>query len=241
MKKIYSLLLLVIVNLSYSQDSRLFANFWYLTEVIQNGHSYVPPVDYMGVDFTTLLDPQKQIRGCWPMHANVTFGNNSTDFSMTNFIVCLCGPCSNYAAGNYQDGIFYPFFMYNGTSNLDLHAVNNFTYTITEVGSMKRLVVTSAYNAQAIFSDVRLANSNFEKLDFSFSPNPSNDVLEITLKNEFVDNVSVEFYNEIGQMCKNVDLNYQKSIVDIKDLPVGVYMVKIKADGEIATKRFVKI
>lgn len=240
MNKIYSILLLIFVNISYSQDTRLFDNFWYLREVIDGGQSYVPPVDYMGIDFRPQQSPTKTVQGCLSMQANVTFSSNPTDFSMTNYALCLCGPCSNPAAGNYEFAIYFKFY-WNAINSTNANEVNNFTYEITQVGSEKRLIVTSAYNKQAIYSDIRLANTNFEKLDFSFSPNPSKDILEIALKNELIDNVSVEFYNEIGQLCKKVDLQSQKSIVDVKDLPTGAYIVKIKAENEIATKKFIKI
>ena len=37
MKKIYLILLISLANFSYSQDSRLFDNYWYLTNFIENG------------------------------------------------------------------------------------------------------------------------------------------------------------------------------------------------------------
>ncbi|MCF6308379.1 MAG: hypothetical protein L3J09_10525 [Flavobacteriaceae bacterium] len=55
MKKLLSILLLVISVLSYSQDIRLFEHTWYLHDLVINGESNVPPINdeipYVPADF----------------------------------------------------------------------------------------------------------------------------------------------------------------------------------------------
>lgn len=145
--------------------------------------------------------------------------------------------CNNSQAENYQN-IYFSFFLDGNNPNPS--TVNNFNYTITELLGVKTLTINSMFNQQAIYSSVMLSNDNFEKLDFSFSPNPSKDYIVINLNNKFTENIIVEIYNEIGQICKTSNLNHNNKI-EINNLPCGIYIIKIKAENEILTKKFIKI
>jgi hypothetical protein len=234
MKKFYALLMLTIVNVSFSQDSRIFQNVWYLTNIIVNGVSNIPPNGDMYIDFRPT---NFTVKACTTMYGSVNFGNNNTSFSASNYLYTL-DLCPNPPADNYQS-IYFPFFHDGIYANLS--AVYNFTYNISESLGVKTLTINSMFNQQAVYSSVSLANDNFEKLDFSFFPNPSKEYLEINLNNGFTENAIAEFYNEIGQICKTTNLNSNKTKIEIKDLSNGIYIVKIKTKNEVLTKKFIKI
>lgn len=227
--------MLIVVHLSFSQDARLFENDWYLTNIIVNGVNNLPPNEGMNLYFnsTTFLSAY----ACNTMYANVSFEDNNTNFSASNYVYTL-DFCTNQLAANYQK-IYFGFF-HDGTNSNPL-AVYNFTYTISESFGVKTLTINSMYNQQAIYSSVILSNPKFKQIDFSLSPNPSKDYLEINLKNEFSENTFLEFYNEIGQICKTVILKYDTKKIEINDLSNGIYFVKIKTKNETITKKFVKI
>jgi hypothetical protein len=234
MKNIYTFLMLIIVNLSFSQDARIFENVWYLTNVIVNGVNNIPPSANMNINFTSPTNFYAY--SCNTMYASVVFENNNTNFSASNYMYTL-DICNNSQAENYQN-IYFSFFLDGNNPNPS--TVNNFNYTITELLGVKTLTINSMFNQQAIYSSVMLSNDNFEKLDFSFSPNPSKDYIVINLNNKFTENIIVEIYNEIGQICKTSNLNHNNKI-EINNLPCGIYIIKIKAENEILTKKFIKI
>lgn len=227
--------MLTIVNLSFSQDSRIFENVWHLTNVIVNGVNNIPPNGNMNINFTSPTNFYAY--ACNTMYASVTFENNNTNFSASNYGYTL-DLCYNPPAENYQN-IYFPFF-FDGNNPNPL-TIYNFTYNISELLGVRTLIINSMFNQQAVYSSVMLSYDDFEKLDFSFSPNPSKDYLEINLNNGFTENAIAEFYNEIGQICKTVNLNQDNTKIEINNLSSGIYIVKIKAKNEVLTKKFIKI
>ncbi len=234
MKKVYIIILISLANFSYSQDSRLFDNYWYLTNFIENGVTNIPPTSTMGISFNSQM---LNAHACLDLAANVTFENNSTNFSATNFSYCLC-ICTNPAAEAYENNKYFPFLNHlNGNPS----TTSNFTYTITELqGGAKSLIINSEYNSQAIYSSVPLSNANFEKFDFSFYPNPTEDYLTIKLINEYSTDALVEFYNEVGIICKSDKITSSDTKIETKDLASGVYFVKIITDNETLVKKLIK-
>ncbi len=234
MKKIYIIILISLTNFSYSQDPRLFDNYWYLTNIVENGVANIPPTSTMGISF----DSQMLIaHACLDLAATVTFENNTTNFSATNFAYCLCW-CTNPVAESYENNKYFPFLNHlNGNPA----TISNFTYTITELqGGAKSLIINSEFNSQAIYSSVPLSNAHFEKFDFSIYPNPSQDAVTIQLINEYATDSMVEFYNEIGIICKSEKITSTNYRIDTKELASGVYFVKIKTDAETLVKKLIK-
>lgn len=234
MKKICLIILLALSNFCFSQDPRIFDNYWYLTNVIDNGVNNFPPTNDMGISF----DPQiLNAHACLNLSANVTFENNTTNFSVTNYMYCLCW-CTNPSADAYENGKYFPFLNHlNGNPA----TISNFNYAISEIpGGPKTLIINSEYNTQAIYSSVQLSNTNFEKFDFSIYPNPSNDYLNIQLANDYSRDVELSIYNEIGIMCKSEKINLSNSRIETKELSSGVYFIKLKTDTDTLVKKLIK-
>ena len=120
-------------------------------------------------------------------------------------------------------------------------SINNFTYNISEFQGERSLIIYSMSNKQAIYSNIMLSTNNFEKLDFSFFPNPSKDYLVINLNSGFTENTVAEIYNEIGQVCKTINLNYDITKIELNNLESGIYFVKIKSKNDTITKKLIKI
>ncbi len=225
--------MLIIVNVSFSQDSRIFDNVWYLKNIIENEVNNFPPNGNMNINFAS---NNFSAYACNTMYAGVTFGNNNTTFSASNFVYTL-NLCEDIPVGNYQETYYFPFFQDSSNPN----AVNDFTYTISELQSIKTLTINSKFNKQAVFTSAMLSTDDFIKSDFSFSPNPSHDYLEINLNNGFTENTVVEFHNEMGQICKTVILNHDNSKIELNNLSTGIYFVKIKNRNETFTRKLIKI
>lgn len=234
MKNIYLIILLALSNFCFSQDPRIFNNYWYLTNIIENGVTNLPPTNDMGISF----DPQMlNAHACVYLAANVTFENNTTNFSATNYMYCLCW-CTNPLADAYENGNYFPFLNHiNGNPT----TISNFTYSISEIpGGAKTLVINSEYNTQAVYSSVQLSNTNFEKIDFSIYPNPSDEYINIQLANDSSSNLELAIYNEIGIKCKSERISSSNTRIDTKELSSGVYFVKLKTDTETLVKKLIK-
>ena len=138
-------------DFTYSQDSRLFENYWYLTNVIENGIDHPPVISATGLSFD-LESSMMTAQGCLNMMATVTF-ENDTDFSVSNFQYCLCW-CNDAIADAY-DGLYFGFF--SGTE-FDDSTINNFTYTISESDDVRTLIINSISGTQAIYSNYAVDN-----------------------------------------------------------------------------------
>ncbi|MCF6132532.1 T9SS type A sorting domain-containing protein [Flavobacterium wongokense] len=232
MNKLYISLLLLISYCSFAQDSRIFGQDWYLTDLNYDGTHYPPPRGNLGVRFESGTQ-EMTAWACYSMYGQITFANNETEFSGTNFSPCLCW-CTDSVLQAYEDIYFYLFMEGDGT--------NDFTYVITELGdNQKSLVINSAYNKQAIYSTVHMATADFNKPDFSIAPNPAADWIEITLENQTEGTSRIEFYDSLGKICKAEQSNSFQFKMDTRDLSQGLYFVKINNGNSTVTKKFVKL
>ncbi len=234
MKKFYTLILLTTLNFSFGQDPQLFNTTWYLQDVIVNGNSNIPPNSNMYLYFTSPTSFYTQ--ACTSMSSSVIFDNNNTNFSASNYTYTL-DMCFDAAAQTYQD-IYFPFFS-SGTSSGNIPTFN-FTYTVSESENIKTLIITSSVNQQAIYSNINLSNDSFDKEVFSFYPNPSEDFIDINLNNAFTNNTTLEIYNEIGILHKTETLTATTARIDIKNLPSGIYFVKITTEKGTTVKKLIK-
>jgi hypothetical protein len=80
---------------------------------------------------------------------------------------------------------------------------------------------------------------NTKNLDFNISPNPIYDIMTLELpaleKSEFA------IVNLLGQtlLTKNIDRNTQNYQLDVSDLPNGTYLICLKFDNQLLTKKII--
>lgn len=89
-----------------------------------------------------------------------------------------------------------------------------------------------------------IKNSYAEKANIAIFPNPCADKIEIELNEFEINNLSVEIFNSNGVRLieyKYPILNDKNIIVDIDDLPNGVFYIIIKNRIQSISKQFVKI
>jgi hypothetical protein len=80
--------------------------------------------------------------------------------------------------------------------------------------------------------------------EFKISPNPASDFLNLSyamegLEKEFT---RAEIVNSIGELIKEGNLNFsdKRSMIDLRDLPAGVYLINLKGEqSQIISKRFI--
>jgi hypothetical protein len=72
--------------------------------------------------------------------------------------------------------------------------------------------------------------------DFILFPNPCTDLLTVIVQNNSI----FEILNINGKTIKSVYCTSESTIVDLTDLSSGVYIVRIKTDKEVITKKIIK-
>lgn len=73
---------------------------------------------------------------------------------------------------------------------------------------------------------------------FSFYPNPTSDILNISAGKN-IDSVSI--YNILGQQVLNANIGATNSTVSLSNLSTGTYMLRVTIDGQVGTYKIVKI
>ncbi|SHJ97161.1 T9SS type A sorting domain-containing protein [Epilithonimonas mollis] len=87
------------------------------------------------------------------------------------------------------------------------------------------------------FTDITLAVQDIRGTKISYHPNPVIDYLQISNDNKIK---NVEVYNASGQALSNVSINSEKGSVDMKQLPAGVYMLKVNSEKQSETIKVIK-
>lgn len=79
-----------------------------------------------------------------------------------------------------------------------------------------------------------LSNDKFVSQNFNIYPNPTSDVLNISLENNLVLQEAT-IYNNLGQVVKTATEN----VIDVSQLAKGLYFVEVTTDQGKATKKVV--
>ncbi|PKG42549.1 GEVED domain-containing protein, partial [Psychroflexus sp. MES1-P1E] len=113
---------------------------------------------------------------------------------------------------------------------------------------VKKIYATTAYlnpclgttfgQAEEYTLDVEgLSSDGFDSTDFTYYPNPVNDILSISTVST-VDNIKV--YNMLGQMVVETAPKVSNPQVDMNELQSGVYLVTLEVEGSLQTFRVIK-
>ncbi len=98
--------------------------------------------------------------------------------------------------------------------------------------------ITSIYGSLNVkFTPNTLTDvDEINNINVSVYPNPANDVINIELDKD----ANIEVLDILGQIIKTINNNNKETTIDIKNLPSGVYFVRITTDKEIITKKLIK-
>ncbi len=231
MKKIYTIILLAILNFSFAQDPQILNNTWYLKYITVNGVPNYPPNPNITLNFNSsnsfITEPCNYLTG------SVLFENNYTNFSTSNCIMSLM-ICPDETLGSFEN-LYFPFF--NG--NFSINPVN-FTYSVIELGGTLFLFINSEFNEQAMYGNNPLSTQQFNNDSFSFYPNPFENFIEINLNKTLTNNAILEIYNNIGILQKTENLTTIKSRIDTQNLASGIYFLKITSEKGTTVKKLIK-
>lgn len=84
-----------------------------------------------------------------------------------------------------------------------------------------------------------LSANSFQTKDFSISPNPAKNRLNINLPNNMA-NASVAIYDLLGKKVYSGEISSLSSSINVSSWNSGVYLVKVTSNDVTQTKRFIK-
>ncbi len=90
------------------------------------------------------------------------------------------------------------------------------------------------------FSNAALNTDNFTNDAIALYPNPTKNILNISIPSEFGLNTSYEIYNNMGQIVRNGKESQHNFTIHTEQLSSGVYFIKLQIDETSKTMRFIK-
>ena len=169
-----------------------------------------------------------------PASGNLTIETGVTNAStgIDTVVTAYSGDCTNLVqVGCDDDGATETTFglsklsLTGLTPNADIY-LRVYEYNNDVSGGLK----ISVYDAS-------LANENFDSSKFKFYPNPVKDVLNLSYNNT-IDEVKI--YNLLGQEVYSNVINATESSLNVSQLTLGTYLVKVKSNNEISTFKIIK-
>jgi len=109
-------------------------------------------------------------------------------------------------------------------------------YQIVPEGNGLVLLMYNAFFGSAIFKNFSLKATAFEKESIAVYPNPSTGIFNVDYNEIRVSKIQV--VNSLGQLVKTQIDTFD--VIDIADVPLGVYILKIDTDRGIIKKKIVK-
>ncbi len=103
--------------------------------------------------------------------------------------------------------------------------------------------VDSAYNNKVSvmkFDSTYLGISEGQNLSFSVFPNPAKELLTIEFKNITSPDKKVEIFTSEGKMISQIITMQNKTILNVRNYPSGVYFIKVKTNINTSLGRFCK-
>ncbi len=143
--------------------------------------------------------------------------------------------------GGSLTGITYKWLTGDGNRVVSAQAGASYTYN----GTNKYCVTMVAKNAAdcecsktkcfQLSTDIISAESMNNAL--SVYPNPNNGLFNITLSSDNSTEMTVQIFNILGELVKTIENAQLTTSVDLSECATGVYVIKVVAGNQIATKK----
>jgi heat shock protein HslJ len=236
MKSIFTILFLMTCTYCFGQDSRLFENGWYLNTLIINGTEYFPPLPNYEVQYARIQFDEQGKRiipsYCNGLSGPSTYQTNANTFSISSSTTTL-RYCEAEEIRDFETK-YFNFFIENIPTGI-------FTYTILESGENKKLTIGINNNSAVYTNKVITSVKDIKVKDFSVYPNPAKDDLTIKCENKNFNNGEVEIYDNFGKLSVIENIESFPATINVEKLPAGIYLLKIKSEKSMITKKFIKL
>ena len=102
-------------------------------------------------------------------------------------------------------------------------------------------VVLPTYQIPALLgTSCLLSKENFDKISFSYFPNPFHDSFSINLSSMYLKNASIQIYNTLGQLIFKEKLLNNIETINASNWSSGIYIVEIKSNFTTYKTKIIK-
>jgi subtilisin family serine protease len=184
--------------------------------------------------------PATATLGAGTMETNFSTSTDSLDLNTTNGEITFIDSTQNATSW------FWDF----GDGNTSI--LMNPTHTYTQPGTYEIYLQTAnstgcsdATNKTIEVVNFPVSTNGIEQLNNSVKiyPNPTNDILNIELRLDKITEVKFQLFDAIGQLVLTSDRkvsNNEKTLLNLNDLPSGVYFLQIRINGNILSKKVIR-
>lgn len=136
----------------------------------------------------------------------------------------------------------YTFSIYDSYGDGICCAYGAGSYTITTNSGAITVGNGGSFGAfeSVSFSNASLSSNNFALESISVYPNPTKDVLNISIPSELGSNISYDIYNYLGQIVTRSSSSNSNFSVNTSSYSTGVYFIKLQTEAGTKTVRFIK-
>lgn len=232
MKRLLILIFLILVGSRViAQDSELFDNDWYLSQLIIDGETIIPP--YLVVEprigriFFSVDDVTYDF--CDFRICDVIYESDENNFELGEWVAAGddCDQPENFLFNPIYGSIFYDQAIPKNPFSYD--------FTINSDGVLV-LTITNGEGNQAIYGNKFLSISDNSPLEIKIFPNPS--ISEIFMESKRDPITKTELYNLSGERI--LSLTDNTSSIDISHLASGIYLLRIFTEQRSITKKIIK-
>ncbi len=168
----------------------------------------------------------------------VTGSNNGSDISI-NALPDVNTTTDKATVTANQNGAGYQWLNCN-TGYSAITGATDQSYTATENGSYAVQVTMNGNGCSDTSSCVTITGIGIYEIgrnnQFAIYPNPASDNITIIIPQK----ATIEITNSAGQIIKTIKSVDTKVKIEVVNFPTGVYIIKVKTDNEILTKKFIK-
>lgn len=109
---------------------------------------------------------------------------------------------------------------------------------VLQVPAQNTMLNAPCFNS--CFACTTVAVENITSNSFLIAPNPTDQFLYVTFQNKFANNFQCNILNNVGAIIKKGTFtSNQINVLDMHDIPAGIYFLQINADNQIQFKKFV--
>ncbi len=235
MKKLCTLLLIIISLQVFSQDLRLFENTWYLHDLVIDDVSNVPPVNdeipFVAADFFENGDIETGM--CQESGAGELEYIDESQFNILS-MGFLQGGCSQNAPFNQTYSGLYQIFWGHSADDI----VN---YEIIDDGQSRNLIITSSNNDRAIYRNELLSINDFKQNSFSIFPNPVEDLIYVQNKNDVIIS-KIRVLDLNGRLVQLKEQIVSDNLtINVQKLNKGFYFISLEnEENQMLFLKFIK-
>lgn len=180
----------------------------------------------------------------------ISMDNSNEDFWLQYYDGSSWTTVADYDEGvDFENGTFYVSTVTLLESSIDFPTDMKLRFMCDASGNRDDVYIdditvtasTSVTSGPIKQVDIKETDRKFAGLivdEFEVYPNPAQDELFIVSEEE--EDLEIFIYNTSGQMVQHVELKAGSEMIDISMLKDGVYLINIKAEDEVFTKKIIK-